>query len=121
MGIKVESDILKWSSKAVDAMGIAYDRMAKDIVRLAKIKVPYKSGDLMKETKSKKLGLLKYRVTVDKEYASYQERGKRKNGTHVVRKYTTPNTGRNFLSGSADSVVAKHIQYLKQANQLIRL
>lgn len=32
-------------------------------------------------------------ITYEQEYAEYQYRGMRKDGTHVVKKYTTPGTG----------------------------
>lgn len=38
-------------------------------------------------------------------YASYQERGMRRDGTHVVRKYTTPGTNKDFAKNAVVKVI----------------
>ena len=119
--IKVVDKIKEFGEKAVDVFDMALNNLADDIVRLAKSKVPYKEGDLYDEIMKEKLEDLAYRVMVDSEYASYQEKGKRADGSHVVREYTTANTGAHFLETSGDKVAEKALQYLKEANQLIRM
>ena len=37
-------------------------------------------------------------------YAQYQERGMRRDGSRVVRKYTTPGTGRHFVKNAVDQI-----------------
>lgn len=93
----------------------ALGRMAGDIKIIAKIRVPFKSGDLMRAIRDEKRGSLKYRVIADKEYAGYQERGARADGSRVVRKYTTPNTGKDYLLGAGLKVSRNAINYIKQA------
>lgn len=45
-------------------------------------------------------------------YGSYQERGMRADGTRVVKKYTTPNTGAHYLENAGKTVVKKGITWL---------
>ena len=39
-------------------------------------------------------------------YASYQERGMRADGSHVVRKYTTPGTGKDFAKNAVKETLS---------------
>ena len=39
-------------------------------------------------------------------YASYQERGSRADGTHVVRNYTTPGTGKDFAKNAVKGTLS---------------
>ena len=39
-------------------------------------------------------------------YASYQERGSRADGTHVVRHYTTPGTGKDFAKNAVKTTLS---------------
>lgn len=121
MGLKITNKIKQFIIQNERALDIGLDNMSKDIEVLGKMRVPYKEGDLMDEIKAKRVGRLRYKVVVDKEYAAYQERGKRKDGSRVVRKYTTPSTGKNFLSKSGDQVGGKASDYFKQAVNNIRL
>lgn len=38
-------------------------------------------------------------------YASYQERGMRADGTHVVKNYTTPGTGKDFAKNAVNKTL----------------
>lgn len=96
-------------------MSVAIDRMSNDILTLAKIRVPFRSGNLQDQGKVEILGQLHHRVRFDEDYAAYQERGMRKDGSHVVRQYTTPGTGKHFLSKAGKDTVLKAVQYIRQA------
>lgn len=39
-------------------------------------------------------------------YASYQERGSRADGSHVVRNYTTPGTGKDFAKNAVKGTMS---------------
>lgn len=121
MSVKIIDNILHFDRQTIQVFDAALGRMAKDIVQVAKIRVPYKDGDLQDSIESEKRGLLRHRVVAKKKYASYQERGMRQDGSHAVRKYTTPNTGKHYLQQGGDKVKENALNYLKQANQLIRL
>lgn len=55
-------------------------------------------------------GIIEWRVP----YASYQERGMRYDGSHVVRNYTTPGTGKEFAKKSVDKVLKNVAKYYDQ-------
>lgn len=117
----VTNKIMDFGERTVEVFDSALGRMGKDIEQIAKMKVPLKDTNLFKEIKYEKIGTLKHKIIVDSDYAAYQERGRRFDGSHVVKNYTTPGTGKDFLKGAAQQVVDKGIEYLKQANQLIRI
>ena len=119
--IKIKDESAKWGSLKIKAMDSALERMAKDIKQVAWITIPFLTGALQQATESDKKGLLDHRVIANKEYASYQERGVRKDGTHKVRRYSTPGTGSNYLKKAGNKIVKDAINYLRQANNLYRL
>lgn len=108
-------DFLRKNEATVDN---ALARMARDIKQIAQSTVPYRDGDLFNSARDEKLSTLQYQVIFDKEYAAYQERGMRKDGSHVIRKYTTPSTGAGFLDKAGTKVTRDGIEYLKQAASL---
>lgn len=99
----------------------ALDRMGKDVKMIARIKAPYKSGELQDKIENKKRSKLQHYVEVDSPYASYQERGMRRDGTRIVRNYTTMGTGKNFLKNAGDQVTKDAVKYFRQAVHTIRL
>lgn len=44
-------------------------------------------------------------------YAGVQERGGRFDGTYIIKHYTTPNTGKNFLQSTGERVAGKGIKW----------
>lgn len=48
-------------------------------------------------------------------YAAYQERGRRKDGTHVVRNYTTAGTGKDYAKNAVKEVTARSEKYFRDA------
>lgn len=96
-------------------MDIALGRMAQDIQTIAKVRVPLKSGNLQDRIEKKRISARKHQVRVDEDYAGYQERGMRKDGSRVVRRYTTPGTGKDFLKGAGKQVAPRATSYFRQA------
>lgn len=107
--------------KNSDLMGKALEKMARDIILVAKIRVPFKAGDLMKEFRTARVSQLRYRAQNDKEYAAYQERGMRADGTRVVKKYTTPNTNKDFLKDAGKKISRSILNYFRQAASQTRV
>lgn len=64
----------------------------------------------VKKTVSGRDGIIEWRVP----YASYQERGMRYDGTHIVRNYTTTGTGKEFAKKSVDKVLKNVAKYYDQ-------
>lgn len=96
-------------------MQTALKRMAKDILLRAKMRVPLAGGDLMESGHTETVGKLHERIGFDTDYAAYQERGKRRDGSHVVKNYSTPSTGKDFLKGAGEKVSQDTLKYLQQA------
>lgn len=78
--------------------------LLEDIHRESLKATPLKDGDL-RELVTKivdgKSGIITWTVP----YASYQERGQRYDGSHIVKHYTTPGTGKNFARNAVIKVV----------------
>lgn len=64
----------------------------------------------VKKTVQGRDGIIEWRVP----YASYQERGSRYDGSHVVRHYTTPGTGKEFAKKSVNKVLMNVAKYYDQ-------
>lgn len=118
MSLKVVDNIKRFYILNTQSMDTMLGRMAKDVQQIAKIRVPYKEGDLQGSIRPNRVAILHHRVDVgggDIKYAHYQEAGQRKDGSHRVRNYTTPGTGKHFLKDAGERVEKNAINYLKQA------
>lgn len=113
--IKKTDNLMKFVNNNADDMDRALSRMSKDILQISKVRVPFKRGNLQKQGESKKIAKMKHRVVYDEEYAAYQERGQRKDGTRRVINYSTPGTGKDFLKGAGQTVGKQALNYLRQA------
>jgi hypothetical protein len=89
--------------------------------RRAEPRVPKLNNDLRKSAKVTAIGKGDYMLIYKKPYAQYQERGKRADGTRIIRKWTTPGTGTNYASGTLERltedgtyrrIAEKHIEKL---------
>ena len=47
-------------------------------------------------------------------YASYQERGSRADGSHVVKNYTTPGTGKDFAKNAVKETLSDVSKFYKK-------
>lgn len=102
-----------WLRARESELSSALDRMTQAIRANARMKAPMSEnggnlrnsgrvdGKSLERTISFGTGL---------KYGAYQERGERYNGSHKVRHYTTPGTGKHFLKDSGDAVVKKGIK-----------
>lgn len=94
----------------------ALEAMGNATLSRARMTVPFKEGSLELSGRAERQGLTET-ITFGNEsvpYAAYQERGMRADGTHVVRNYTTPGTGKLYLYNAADGVMKEGIRkYLK--------
>jgi hypothetical protein len=119
--IKITNNIKKFVNTNERIMDSVLGRMTGDILMISKITVPFKSSDLMRSGVTEKVGSMKYKVRYDSEYASYQERGRRQDGSRVVRNYTTPGTGKNFLRNAGKTVANNALNYLRQGASSVRV
>ena len=92
---------------------------AQDIEVIVKTggKTPLKQGHLRGRTRHDKVSNSRYRIVIPVSYAAYQERGSRADGTHKVRNYTTPGTGKGFLQSAVKSVANNFRNLVRQASK----
>lgn len=119
--IKITNNMQQFKLANKMVMDSAMGRMANDTLLVSKIRVPLKDGDLQKSGSVEKVAIGKYKVVYDEDYAGYQERGRRLDGSRVVKNYTTPGTGKDFLKSAGVIIGKDSLNYLKQAAMLIKL
>lgn len=117
MSVKVVNNLPQYK-KILD--GVLNDVMrstAHDILMDAQNTAPIKTGALRRESDHRQLKMLHWRITFWQEYASYQERGSRHDGSRRVRNYSQAGTGKKFLQNAADksfdkmpAIFKRHIQ-----------
>ncbi len=114
--VKIINNLRKFVKKDREAGDIAFERMAVDILRLSKVRVPHgDTGILESSGRYRKIGIMKYVVEYGQEgaakaYARFQEYGG--DGKRVVRNYTKSGSGKAFLRGSADDIVRNALNYI---------
>lgn len=96
-----------------NACSIAIRMMMEDMHTLANPITPYKNNGLRtsvtKQMETPLKGVMRWNVP----YAQYQERGMRADGTHVVKRYTTPGTHAHFVEESINKVTPRIADYLR--------
>lgn len=90
---------------------LAIRLMLEDTHREANPKTPLRDNNL-RTAVQKRVDGLKGTITWMMPYASYQERGMRADGSHVVQNYTTPGTGAHFAEDAARKVAGKTAEYI---------
>ena len=88
---------------------LANRMLLEDIHRESRYNTPMSrglpsDGDLREQVRKQVTGNQGI-ITWTVPYASYQERGKRFDGSHVVRNYTTPGTGKEFAKNAVKQAV----------------
>lgn len=108
---------IKANEELLDESG---QRATKDVLALAKTRVPRKDNTLTQSGKTERYSPVEHYVTFGndgseaKDYAAVQERGKRKN-SRQFRTYTSPGTGAHFLEKAGDLINKSFPDYLRQA------
>lgn len=123
--VKVDNRLAIFTQANEAAMERALERMGNDVHIIADFKVPQKDGTLKSSGEHIRIGRLHRRVQYGDKgaqaYASYQHRGMRKDGSHIVRNYTTSGTNKNFLSDAGRVVAPKSGQYFKREFESVRV
>lgn len=98
-------------------------KMALDIEVALKTKagMPYKTGAMKSETRHFRSPSGGFRVEIDKEYAAYQEAGVRRDGSHVVRRYSHGGTGKGFFNRAIDMIVRNKDTYIQEARRALNI
>jgi hypothetical protein len=105
--------VLRDIEKRVDMILSA---MVTDVYRLSQQQVPVSAGGghLQSSGITKRSGHLEYQIKYNKEYAAYQHRGMRRDGTHVVRNYTYPGKKSHYLTDPANQIFRNQDSYIKR-------
>jgi hypothetical protein len=123
--VRVVNKMPMFTAMNEKAMERALARMRNDIFVLSQFKVPFKDGELKSSGEQKQMGRLHHRVQYgDKgaqEYAAYQHRGRRLDGSRVVKRYTTAGTQKNYLSESGKIIASKASSYFKREAENVRV
>lgn len=102
------------SDKIIDNLkynvGIANRLILEDIHKNSNPHTPMKTSQLRRDI-SKSVNIHTYTGTIiwRVPYASYQERGSRYDGSHVVKNYTTPGTGKDFAKNAVKKTMT-HVE-----------
>lgn len=114
MPIKIEHREDKISTALKFKVAIANRLIIEDIHRTSLFKTPMKSSQLRRDV-SKSVDTETYTGTIiwQVPYASYQERGSRADGSHVVRNYTTPGTGKDFAKNAVKGTLSHVSDFYK--------
>lgn len=113
------SDRSAFNRKHATFLDILMGHMAMDIEIFIKTTTgtPVKTGDMKAETRHFRTKTGGFRVESTKEYAAYQERGMRKDGTHIVKNYTTLGTGPHWFQKAIDLVLKDRLSYINTARR----
>lgn len=114
--VEIKNKSKLWLEVFTENLKNALDAMGHSIVIRAEATTPLKQGGLRSSHDVKTEGLETVIVFGGSEikYAAYQERGMRADGTHAVKNYTTPGTGKRFLQKAAEKTLKEGIKkYLK--------
>lgn len=97
--------------------------MAMDIEVIIKTggRTPVDTGFLKKGVRHFKSPNGGYRVESEMEYSAYQERGEARDGSRVVKNYTTAGTGSGWFQDAIDKVVDKKDSYITNARKVFGL
>lgn len=83
--------------------------------------MPVKTGAMKSGTRHFRSSNGGFRVEIDKGYAAFQERGMRRDGTHIVRHYSTGGTSKGFFRRAINMVINHKISYIQEARRALNL
>lgn len=119
MSVKVTDNTPRVITQQQQGTRVFLRMAAEEIVRVARPKTPKLKGNLRSDVNIIPKGGTSIEVVWNKEYAQYQERGKRRDGSHVVRRYTTGGTGPHFAENAVKEVVKKTSEINIKATRLM--
>lgn len=123
--VRVDNRIRFFNQMNEAGMELALARMRQDIFILSQFKVPKKDGTLQNSGQQKKVGRLHHQVSYGEngaeDYAAYQHRGRRMDGSHVVKNYTTAGTQKDYLGSSGAIIASKASNYFRQEAAKVRV
>lgn len=108
--VTLTDDSGAWFNHQQSRINKALDIMGSTILKDSQMVVPRENNHLVNSARIVKKPN-SVAVVYAKPYAGYQERGERYDGTHKVRHYTSPDTGKHYLKNTGDAVVERGIRW----------
>lgn len=119
MGVRITDKLPQFVKANFSAMDRSLNRMAVDIERLSKERVPFLKGQLKASGRHRKAGLLDYKVEYNTVYARFQEFGG--DARRVVKKYSYPGKQAHYLRDSGNEIARKAINYFMEEARSIKV
>lgn len=111
--VTVKDNSATWLRMQLVNLDNATRAMADATVKTSKVTAPLLTGALRYSSRIERRAPLHYSAVYgggNVPYAAYQERGMRADGSHKVRHYTTPGTGKHFLRNAGDAISRQGIE-----------
>jgi hypothetical protein len=116
MAVVVKDNTQKIKRRALEVMDLTMSAVITDIFRISQQQVPVSAGggELQSSGIISKPKHLTYQIGYHTPYASYQHRGMRLDGSHVVKNYTYPGKKKEFVTDPAQTVLKNIRSYIKR-------
>lgn len=104
----------QWFTHQLTRINRALHSMGKTIKNESLMKAPKKDGPMRESAQvidGNKAVIVIYGGG-EIQYAGYQERGKRRDGSYAVKRYTTPGTSAHFLENTGKNVTKRGLRWL---------
>ena len=101
----IEAMMRQDEAKIKSNVRIANRRMLEDIHHTANPVTPMDTSQLRRNVFKRILSNGDGEIEWKEEYSGYQEAGRRADGTHIVKHYTTPGTGAHYAEKSVDKIL----------------
>ena len=98
--LRIDDKLPSFSRSVHTVLDDALREGARDTLRNARTRAPFKQGQLRSDSDLNQVRRLLWRVSFWKEYARFQEFGG--DGNRRVRNYSTSGTGKGYLKTSGD-------------------
>lgn len=114
MSVEYINKALEVQNTVDNNKGVTLRLMLEGIHRNANPITPLRDNGLRTSVLKTMEGTSKAIIEWREPYASYQERGMRADGTHIVRNYTTPGTHAHYAEESVKKVMDNIQEYARQ-------
>ena len=110
MSVTIKTDRAAWKSLIEGASDRAAAALAEQMMSDSLNKIPKQEGTLRDSGRIEKTQEGERELVWDNVYAGYQWYGMRKDGSHVVKKYTTSGTGKMWVEQARSENNEKWVQ-----------
>lgn len=113
MSVKVIDNTPLLKAKITRNGSLAINKALQDVLVLSRPKTPKGETNFLRNNTRKQVLGLHGKVGWLVVYAQYQERGRRRDGSRAVRRYSTGGTGKGFARNAVMQVTKDRKKYLK--------